>query len=45
MPEQETIRRAERDKQQGKSPSTQAGEFVHLRLKDAERSRPDQVRH
>jgi uncharacterized protein DUF6496 len=28
MPEQETIRRAERDKQQGKSPSTQAGEFV-----------------
>jgi len=28
MPEQETIRRAERDKQQGKSPSTQTGEFV-----------------
>jgi Family of unknown function (DUF6496) len=28
MPEQETIRRAERDKQEGKSPSTQAGEFV-----------------
>jgi hypothetical protein len=28
MPEQETIRRADRDKQEGKSPSTQAGEFV-----------------
>jgi hypothetical protein len=28
MPEQETIKRAERDKEQGKSPSTQAGEFV-----------------
>ena len=29
MPEKETIRRARRDKRQGKSPSTQAGEFVH----------------
>jgi hypothetical protein len=28
VPEQETIRRAERDKEEGKSPSTQAGEFV-----------------
>ena len=28
MPEQETIRRAERDKEEGKTPSTQAGEFV-----------------
>ncbi len=28
MPEQETLRRAQRDKQQGKAPSTQAGEFV-----------------
>jgi Family of unknown function (DUF6496) len=28
MPEQETLRRAERDKRQGKAPSTQAGEFV-----------------
>jgi len=28
MPEKETLERAERDKQQGKSPSTQAGEFV-----------------
>ena len=29
MPEKETIRKARRDKRQGKSPSTQAGEFVH----------------
>src|SRR5579871_4538453 len=28
MPEQETIRRAKADKREGKSPSTQAGEFV-----------------
>jgi hypothetical protein len=28
MPEPETIERAERDKEEGKSPSTQAGEFV-----------------
>src|SRR6266702_3541744 len=28
MPEQKTIERAERDKEEGKSPSTQAGEFV-----------------
>jgi hypothetical protein len=28
MPEQETIQRAERDKAEGKSPTTQAGEFV-----------------
>src|SRR5437764_5934893 len=28
MPEQETLERARQDKQQGKSPSTQAGEFV-----------------
>jgi hypothetical protein len=28
MPEKETIRRAKRDKRQGKSASTQAGEFV-----------------
>ena len=28
MPEQETLRRAERDRRQGKSASTQAGEFV-----------------
>src|ERR1700692_2611975 len=28
MPEQEVIERAKRDEQEGKSPSTQAGEFV-----------------
>jgi uncharacterized protein DUF6496 len=28
MPEKDTLERAERDKRQGKSPSTQAGEFV-----------------
>jgi hypothetical protein len=28
MPEQETLERAERDAEEGKSPSTQAGEFV-----------------
>src|SRR5687767_8448821 len=28
MPEKETIERARRDKREGKSPSTQAGEFV-----------------
>jgi len=29
MPEQETMRRAEKDLHEGKSPSTAAGEFVH----------------
>ncbi len=28
MPEKETLRRAEQDRKEGKSPSTQAGEFV-----------------
>ena len=28
MPEQETLRRADRDKKQGKAPTTQAGEFI-----------------
>lgn len=28
MPKRETLERAERDKEQGKSPSTQAGEFI-----------------
>ena len=28
MPEKETIERAERDKREGKAPTTQAGEFV-----------------
>jgi len=29
MPEKETIRKARKDKREGKAPSTQAGEFVH----------------
>jgi hypothetical protein len=29
MPEQKTLRRARKDKREGKAPSTQAGEFVH----------------
>jgi hypothetical protein len=29
MPDKETLRRARKDKRQGKAPSTQAGEFVH----------------
>ena len=29
MPEKETLERAKKDKREGKSPSTQAGEFVH----------------
>src|SRR5262245_44079265 len=29
MPEQRTLERARKDKREGKSPSTQAGEFVH----------------
>jgi hypothetical protein len=29
MPDKKTIQHAQRDKQEGKSPSTQAGEFVH----------------
>lgn len=28
MPEKQTLERARRDRQRGKSPSTQAGEFV-----------------
>ncbi len=28
MPEKETLERAEQDKEEGKAPSTQAGEFV-----------------
>jgi hypothetical protein len=32
MPEQDTLRRAERDLQEGKSPSTTAGEFVHKEI-------------
>lgn len=33
MPEKETIRKARKAKAEGKSPSTQAGEFVHQEIK------------
>lgn len=32
MPTKETIEKAQRDKREGKSPSTQAGEFVHAEI-------------
>ncbi|HWZ60592.1 MAG TPA: DUF6496 domain-containing protein [Gemmatimonadaceae bacterium] len=32
MPDRETIQRVERDKREGKSPSTQAGEFVRQEM-------------
>ena len=34
MPDPKTIQRARRDKRQGKSPSTQAGEFVREEIED-----------
>jgi hypothetical protein len=34
MPEKRTIKKAVRAKQEGKSPSTQAGEFVHEEIKN-----------
>src|SRR5947209_3098722 len=34
MPEKKTIRRAQKAKRQGKSASTQAGEFVHQEIKN-----------
>ncbi|MBV8699019.1 MAG: DNA-binding protein, partial [Bradyrhizobium sp.] len=37
MPRKETIRRARQDKRAGKSPSTQAGEFVREQI--------DKIRH
>ena len=33
MPERKTLERARRDKREGKSPTTQAGEFVHEEIK------------
>jgi len=33
MPDKETIKRARRDEKEGKSPSTQAGEFVHEEIR------------
>jgi Family of unknown function (DUF6496) len=37
MPDQKTIQKAKADKREGKSPSTQAGEFVHAEM--------DKIRH
>jgi len=37
MPEKETLERAEQDAREGKSPSTQAGEFVREEI--------DKIRH
>ena len=37
MPEQVTRKRAEEDKREGKSPSTQAGEFVHEEIRKVRR--------
>jgi hypothetical protein len=37
MPEKKTIRRAQQDKRAGKSPGTQAGEFVHEEIKKIRR--------
>ena len=33
MPDRETLKRAKKDAREGKSPSTQAGEFVHEEIK------------
>ncbi|MBO9592618.1 MAG: DNA-binding protein [Niabella sp.] len=37
MPQKETIRKAQQDKRAGKSPTTQAGEFVHETIKKIRR--------
>src|ERR1051326_1928507 len=34
MPEKNTLRKAQRDKREGKSPGTQAGEFVHEEIEN-----------
>jgi hypothetical protein len=39
MPDKRTIEKARRDKRQGKSPSTQAGEFIHDEIKKIRRGR------
>jgi hypothetical protein len=39
MPEKETLRRARRDRRQGKSPSTQAGEFVREEMHHVRRGK------
>lgn len=39
MPEKNTIRKARKDKAEGKAPSTQAGEFVHEEIEHVRRGR------
>jgi len=39
MPDKRTIERARRDKRQGKSPSTQAGEFIHDEIRKIRRGK------
>src|SRR5215470_12404474 len=39
MPEKTTLERAERDKREGKSPSTQAGEFVREEMEHIRRGK------
>src|SRR2546423_6220125 len=39
MPDQETTRRARQDAQEGKSPSTQAGEFVREEVHDVRKGK------
>ena len=38
MPQQEVIDRAREDEREGKSPSTQAGEFVHEEIEHVKRA-------
>jgi hypothetical protein len=39
MPEKETLERAEKDREEGKSPSTQAGEFVREEIEHVRRGK------
>jgi len=39
MPERRTIKKARKDKRQGKSPSTQAGEFIHEEIRKIRRGK------
>jgi hypothetical protein len=39
MPEKETLRRARKDKQEGKAPSTQSGEFVREEIEHLRRGK------
>jgi hypothetical protein len=39
MPEKETLERAEKDREEGKSPSTQAGEFVREEMEHVRRGK------